>query len=673
MPLLEALLKASAGGLVVFFVAWGVCRAFPKLHPAVRFWLWWLVAARLVFGLLLAGLAVPLPVLKPTRAMARTEAVKATPTIVSAVPQLAVESKATAKENVLPPVVEKSGPAQKPIARFPWIMALLYLWGAGVLALLGRSGLATLKLRRQLGRLEPDATGVAISEDVTSPLVVGLLRPVVVLPKGLAENERAMALAHERAHITRGDLWLGLVLTLARALFWFHPVVYKMVREAEQAREEACDRAARQSGARPASYGRFLLRVSGERPVEGLGMAAFEHDALKRRLLALNAAPTPASRRALVGVGLAGVTMITPWKLTAARPVTVVPPAALPQQTWKVVPLGDGYSDAFSISDAGQVVGTAGGGQGKAFRYDSRTESYDTLGTFGRSRSVARAVNGSGQVALAAYSRSDRPRGWVAGSGERKLSGLSGYPYVQPLGLNDVGTVVGSARRSVLQGDVVAARAFASRQGRVRDLGTLGGPYSHAFGINAQGQIVGKADLAPRPRWVATALGLPPVTTHAFLWEAGQMRDLGTLGGDTSRAHAINNSGEVVGQAQTASGENRAFLWDSGQMHELPTLPGDTESTAHAVSSDGRVVGSATDASGERRAIVWEGGVARDLNLLLPAGSGWRLTVARGINARGEIVGQGIFKGKPRAFLLRPEVHPAGNQVQPASHPERQK
>lgn len=663
MPLLEALLRASAGGLIVFVLVWGACRAFPRMHPTVRFWLWWLVAARMVFGLLLAGLAVPLPVLKPAAPVAYIEAPKPAATPMSPVGIVAAEPKVTVESGATPLVVpEKVSPVQKAANRIPWVSGLLWLWGAGALVLLARSGLGALRLRRQLGRLEPDAARVAISTNVTSPLVVGLLKPVIVLPVGLAENEQAMALAHERAHITRGDLWLGLILTLGRALFWFHPAVYKAVREAELAREEACDRAARQSGARPASYGRFLLRVSGELPAEALGMAAFEHAALKQRLLALNATPTPASRRALVGVGLAGVTLITPWKLTAAVspvPVAPSPMTVLPQQAWNVVPLGAGYSDAFSISDSGQVVGTAGGGQGQAFRYNSRTDSYATLGTFGRSRSVARAVNDAGEVALAAFYRSDRPRGWVAGSEERRLTGLPGYPYVQPLGLNDAGTVVGTARRSARQGDVVVARAFASRQGRVRDLGTLGGPYSHAFGINAQGQIVGKADLAPRPRWVATALGLPPIATHAFVWEAGQMRDLGTLGGDTSRAHAINDSGMIVGQAQNASGENRAFLWDGGQMQELPALSGGSESAAHAISSDGRVVGSATDTSGERRAVVWTGGVVRDLNLLLPAGSGWRLTVARGVNAQGEIVGQGVFKGKPRAFLLRPQVNPA--------------
>ncbi len=670
--MLDALLRTSLGGLFVFALVWGICRVFPKIHPAVRFWLWWLVCARLVFGLFLAGLSVPLPVLKPTQRLS-IPAVTATHSGRFALPTSAPQPPGLGE------LVKKFpqnwgaggmnlGTGQKsPVGLKPGnfrVSYLLVLWLTGTFFALGRDGFRALGLKKKLGKLTPDAEGVAISNEVSSPLVVGLWRPVIVLPPGLGESERAMALAHEWAHVRRGDLWLGLVFTLARALFWFHPVAHRATREAELAREEACDRAARQSGARPAAYGRFLLRVSGESsasasaPVGGLGMAAFEHVALKRRLLALSATPSEASRRALVGVGLAGVGLLTPWTLVPRRAGAE---AAQNNQRsggvrWRVLALGEGYSDAFSLSASGQVAGVAGGksGQGRAFLYDSRAGHYSDLGTFGRSRSVARGVNEAGQVALAAFNKANRPRGWVVGAKKITLDGLPGFPYAQPLGLSDAGVVVGSARKSAVPGDAVGARAFAAQGTRMRDLGTLGGPYSHAFAVNLRGQIVGKADLAPRPEWIASALGLPPVATHAFLWEAGKMRDLGTLGGDTSRAHAISESGVVVGQAQTALGETHAFLWESGELRDLGTLPGGSESAAHGIDASGRIVGSALDASGTRRAVVWEQGIIRDLNAMLPPGSGWHLEVVRAVNARGQLVGQGIFHGQRRAFLLDP-------------------
>jgi probable HAF family extracellular repeat protein len=50
------------------------------------------------------------------------------------------------------------------------------------------------------------------------------------------------------------------------------------------------------------------------------------------------------------------------------------------------------------------------------------------------------------------------------------------------------------------------------------------------------------------------------------------MTDLGTLGGADSQADAINRGGQIVGWAQTASGEQRACLWNAGQMVDLNTL-----------------------------------------------------------------------------------------------------
>ena len=103
------------------------------------------------------------------------------------------------------------------------------------------------------------------------------------------------------------------------------------------------------------------------------------------------------------------------------------------------------------------------------------------------------------------------------------------------------------------------------------DLGTLGGTYSVATGINNSGQIVGYAD---------TASG----QTHAFLYSGGTMTDLGTLpGGTYSFATGINNNGQIVGYSTTASGQTHAFLYSGGQMTDLGTLPGGTNSWATGI------------------------------------------------------------------------------------------
>ena len=71
--------------------------------------------------------------------------------------------------------------------------------------------------------------------------------------------------------------------------------------------------------------------------------------------------------------------------------------------------------------------------------------------------------------------------------------------------------------------------------------------------LNDRGQIVG---------WSNVATSEEEGAVHAFLWQGGEMQDLGTLGGLSSQATAINNSGVVAGLSQTSqAGGSHAFLW----------------------------------------------------------------------------------------------------------------
>ncbi len=71
------------------------------------------------------------------------------------------------------------------------------------------------------------------SDVIVSPQVTGLWRPVVLLPAEhtLDAHECAMALAHELAHLRRGDLWLGWIPALAQRAFFFHPLARWAMRE----------------------------------------------------------------------------------------------------------------------------------------------------------------------------------------------------------------------------------------------------------------------------------------------------------------------------------------------------------------------------------------------------------------------------------------------------------
>ena len=112
---------------------------------------------------------------------------------------------------------------------------------------------------RDLGVSAPE---MIVCEAISTPAVTGLLRPRLLLPHERYDvQELRYILRHELCHLKRRDMLFKLVLLAANAMHWFNPIVYLMLRQADEDIELACDSAATDDldRAERAAYSRTLL------------------------------------------------------------------------------------------------------------------------------------------------------------------------------------------------------------------------------------------------------------------------------------------------------------------------------------------------------------------------------------------------------------------------------
>ncbi len=277
-----------------------------------------------------------------------------------------------------------------------------------------------------------------------------------------------------------------------------------------------------------------------------------------------------------------------------------------PGQGIQLIPTPPGTirSWAFDISpDGNKIAGSFDlGGDGLAnlgFLYDYETDKFTNLGTLpGGNWSEALAINANGDA-----------------------TGFWGNNAKGPLPL-----------------------AFVWRSGEMADIsGDFGTPNSHGNDINANGQVTG---------WMGTA---PFIDSHAFIWDDGNVLDLGVIpGGITAEAFALNNRSQVVGRGVVKEVPliRHAFVWADGEMVDIGVLPGFEESIALDVNDDGVVVGGSEDPG--LRAFVWQDAVMMALSDLISPDVGLNVKSARAINQGGQITGSASGPDGIVAFVLTP-------------------
>jgi len=207
------------------------------------------------------------------------------------------------------------------------------------------------------------------------------------------------------------------------------------------------------------------------------------------------------------------------------------------------------------------------------------------------------------------------------------------------LGLNNAGDV--SLWQQALDGTIHGATWSA---GRCRQFGPAKGFFNVIpHGIQEKSHVAG---------WLVSTQN--PVdslaTERGFEWNGRDMRVLPTLGGKSGMALGINDHGQVVGEAQTATGSRHAFLYDGRHIRDLGTLPGGVMSLADAINSKDTIVGAGDIGQGARHAILWKGGGKNgpvDLGCL-PQG---RVSYALAVNDLDQVVGYAQTPDGYHAFL----------------------
>ena len=232
----------------------------------------------------------------------------------------------------------------------PLALALLGAWLVGVALVVGRWAARALKVRALLrssapyaGALPNIAAGpeVRSSAALVEPALVGVIRPVLLLPDGIAEvltrAQLDAVIAHELSHWRRRDNLTAAVHMVVEAVLWFHPLVWWIGARLIEERERACDETVVRQGHDGRAYAEAILNVCERYVASRLECAAGVSGAdLKRRVIEIARnkvmSVLPIQKKLLLGT-LALATVLVPviFGTVSGRTEAQSDPGAQPQ------------------------------------------------------------------------------------------------------------------------------------------------------------------------------------------------------------------------------------------------------------------------------------------------------------------------------------------------------
>lgn len=255
-----------------------------RYRAKTRCWLWLALAAFLLLPIDFSVKNAPVQAAPPKdyTLFVGTDktAIQSTDNLFGDMAEKSGQSPAQVRDTIIQRPV--TNPEQKTTRYIPVTTILFYGYLAGAAAFLLYQGVSYALFRRTVRRWKRDvaradyaamlsdtardlgvsAPEMIVCEAISTPAVTGLLRPRLLLPHEHYDvQELRYILRHELCHLKRRDMLFKLVLLAANAMHWFNPVVYLMLRQADEDIELACDSAATDGLELPerAAYSRTLL------------------------------------------------------------------------------------------------------------------------------------------------------------------------------------------------------------------------------------------------------------------------------------------------------------------------------------------------------------------------------------------------------------------------------
>lgn len=277
----------------------------------VFYYLWLLVLLRLCLPV---GMTIPLPAQtpeEPARAEVQQSVTQpATPQDLPAQPaqpQAPSGQQAGTAETRPQPEIQETGPAFDWRRLFTSPALWLTLWGLGAALCLGRQVWGYRRFARMVRRngepaeqealallaeLDPKGkVGLTVCPYVSTPMLLGVFRPAIVLPRGVEPDRLGDILAHELTHARRHDLLYKWFAAAVTSLHWFNPLMIVVRRQLNRACELSCDETATRGmdAAGRRHYGETLLAMAAGQSPRGLPAVTLceEKEHLKERLTAV--------------------------------------------------------------------------------------------------------------------------------------------------------------------------------------------------------------------------------------------------------------------------------------------------------------------------------------------------------------------------------------------------